>query len=99
MRYKVVKREVLIDYVPTDRYYVMKEVKRWYHRKPIWKYCKEFTYASYDTWNGERVVRNTLKEAEEYIKKRMKADNHNSEPQDIKVYECRSSKIDKVLNS
>lgn len=90
MRYKIVKEEVLIDYTLTDKYYIMKEVKRWYHRKPVWKYCREY---------GEIVVRNTLKEAEEYVKKRIKADNYKGEIKDIKIYECRSSKIDKVLNS
>lgn len=97
MRYKIVKEKFRNNSKVFEYYYVMKEVKKWYHRKPVWKNCREFTYASYDTCNGECVRRITLKEAEDYIKDMMKADNENLQPEDIKIYECRDTKLDKIL--
>ena len=98
MRYKIVKRKFRNSDSVSEWYYVMKEVKKWYHRKPVWKYCREFTYVSYDSFNGEKVCRKTLKEAEDYVNNMMKADNENLQPEDIKIYECRDTKLDKILN-
>lgn len=98
MRYKIVKEKFRNNSKVHEYYCVMKEVKKWYHRKPVWKHCREFTYASYDSFNGEAVCRSTLKEAEDYIKDMMKADNENLQPEDIKIYECRDTKLDKILN-
>ena len=99
MRYKIVKRKYRDGATIHVSYYVMKEVKRWYHRKPVWRYCRETTYASYDSWNGEPVRRESLLEAEQYIKDMMKADDENLQPEDIKIYECRDLKLNKILEN
>lgn len=96
MRYKVVRKEVIFDEKLEERFYVMKEYKPWWSKTPRWKNCREFTYASHDTWTGEPVVRNTLKEAEKYINAQILEKNLKME--DIKIYECRDSKLDKLLN-
>jgi hypothetical protein len=98
MRYKIVKEKQRNESVIHESYYVMKEVKRWYHRKPVWRYCREFTYASYDSWSGEYVRRKTLKEAEDYIRDMMKADVTDLQPEEIRIYECRDTKLDKILD-
>ena len=96
MRYKVVRKEVIFDEKLEERFYVMKEYKPWWSKTTRWKNCREFTYASHDTLTGEPVVRNTLKEAEKYINAQILAQNLKIE--DVKIYECRDSKLDKLLN-
>jgi len=91
-RYKIVKKTSRYSEQIREYYNIMKEVKRWYRSKPMWKYCMEYTYDSY-----HRVSRNTLKEAEKYVQNMMNADNIGNTSQDIKIYECRDSKIDKLL--
>jgi hypothetical protein len=97
MRYKVVKETHICDDKPVNNYYVMYEKKVWWKKEPVWRYCREHTYASYDTWRGEPVKRNNLVEAEDYIKIQMRIDNDEFEPEDIKIYECRDTKLDKIL--
>jgi len=98
-RYKIVKKTSRNGEDINEYYNILKEVKRWYRSKPTWKYCREFTYASYDSARGERVRRGSLKTAEEYVKNMMNADNIGNTSQDIKIYECRNSKIDKLLDN
>ena len=97
MRYKVVKKTYISNDRPVSNYYVMYEKKVWWKKELIWRYCKEFTYASYDTFSGEPVKRPTLTEAEDYIKIQMRVDNDEFAPEDIKIYECRDTKLDKIL--
>jgi hypothetical protein len=97
MRYKVVKKTYISNDKPVSKYYVMYEKKVWWKKEPVWRYCKEFTYASYDTFSGEPVKRSNLVEAEDYIKIQMRIDNDEFAPEDIKIYECRDTKLDKIL--
>lgn len=97
MRYKVVKKTYISNDKPVSNYYVMYEKKVWWKKEPVWRYCKEFTYTSYDTFSGEPVKRPTLTEAEDYIKIQMRVDNDEFAPEDIKIYECRDTKLDKIL--
>ena len=97
MKYKVVKKTYISNDKPVSNYYVMYEKKVWWKKEPVWRYCKEFTYASYDTFSGEPVKRPTLTEAEDYIKIQMRVDNDEFTPEDIKIYECRDTKLDKIL--
>ena len=96
MRYKVVKKTYISNDKPVSNYYVMYEKKVWWKKEPVWRYCKEFTYASYDTFSGEPVKR-PLTEAEDYIKIQMRVDNDEFAPEDIKIYECRDTKLEKIL--
>lgn len=98
MRYKVVKKTFIHNDKPFERFYIMYEKKVWYKKEPVWKYCREYTYASMDSWVGDPVVRDNLSSAEDYIKLQMRIDNGDFDPEDIKIYECRDSKLDKVLN-
>jgi hypothetical protein len=97
MRYKVVKKTYISNDKPVSKYYVMYEKKVWWKKEPVWRYCREHTYTSYDSWRGEPVKRNNLVEAEDYIKIQMRIDNDEFEPEDIKIYECRDTKLDKIL--
>ena len=97
MRYKVVKKTYISNDKPVSNYYVMYEKKVWWKKELVWRYCKEFTYASYDSFSGEPVKRPTLTEAEDYIKIQMRVDNDEFTPEDIKIYECRDTKLDKIL--
>lgn len=97
MRYKVVKKTYISNDKPVSNYYVMYEKKVWWKKELVWRYCKEFTYASYDSFSGEAVKRHTLTEAEDYIKIQMRVDNDEFAPEDIKIYECRDTKLDKIL--
>lgn len=97
MRYKIQKQSRPFGDAIRDYYYVLYEKKVWWKKEPIWKYCREHTYASYSSLNGERVYRNVVDEAEKYIKIRMIEDD-GFEPEDIKIYECRDSKLNKILN-
>ena len=97
MRYKVVKKTYISNDKPVSNYYVMYEKKVWWKKELVWRYCKEFTYASYDSFSGEPVKRHTLTEAEDYIKIQMRVDNDEFAPEDIKIYECRDTKLDKIL--
>ena len=97
MRYKVVKKTYISNDKPVSNYYVMYEKKVWWKKETVWRYCKEFTYASYDSFSGEPVKRHTLTEAEDYIKIQMRVDNDEFAPEDIKIYECRDVKLDKIL--
>lgn len=97
MRYKIVKKTHISDDKPFTKYYVMYEKKLWWKKEPVWKYCREHTYATYDSWIGEPVKRRTLTEAEDYIKVQMKLNNGDFKDEDIKIYECRDSKLEKIL--
>lgn len=102
MRYKVVKKTYISNDKPVSSYYVMYEKKVWWKREPVWRWCREMTYASYDSWRGEPVKRNTLKEVEDYIHLQMRIDNDEFAPEDVKIYECprssRDNKLDNILN-
>lgn len=93
MRYKIVRKEFLYKEQVIDRFHVMYESKAWW-RKPKWKYCREFTYPTYDDWIGEKVVRNTLAEAESYINSQFLKEKLESE--DVRIYETRESKLNKI---
>ena len=97
MRYKIVKKTYISDDKPVIRYYVMYEKKLWWKKEPVWRYCREHTYVTYDSWIGEPVKRVTLTEAEDYIKVQMKLNNGDFKDEDIKIYECRDSKLEKIL--
>ena len=99
MRYKVVKKTYISDDKPVSNYYVMYEKKVWWKKEPVWKYCREHTYVTYDSWIGEPVKRRSLIEAEDYIKIQMRVDNDEFAPEDIKIYECRDSKLSKILEN
>ncbi len=98
MRYKIQNEPYVHNNVLYDRYYVLQETKVWWKRKPIWKYVREWTYASMDDWKGCPVRFNTQQEAENFIIQKMKIDNADLSVKDIKIYECRDIKIDKILN-
>jgi hypothetical protein len=93
MRYKIVKHY----YTGSDRvieyFYVMCEKKVWWKKELVWRRCKENNY-DYTI----DVHRSSLKEAEDYILLQMKIDNGDFQPEDIKIYECRDSKLNKILN-
>lgn len=95
MRYKIVRKEDVFDEKLRERFFVMQEYKPWWSRTPRWKHCREFTYASHDSWTGEPVVRDTLAKAEQYINSLLLQQNLTQE--DVKIYECRNSKLDKIL--
>jgi len=96
-RYKIRKHSwVSSDDKINENYYVLYEKKVWWKKEPIWKHCREYTYASYDSWGGERVTRGSIEAAEKYIKLQMIKDD-GLEPEDIKIYECRNSKLEKIL--
>lgn len=97
MRYKVVKKTYISSDKPVNNYYVMYEKKVWWKKEPIWRYCREDTYVTYDSWIGEPVKRSNLVEAEDYIKIQMKLKNGDFKDEDIKIYECRDSKLEKIL--
>ena len=99
MRYKVVKKTYISSDKPVNNYYVMYEKKVWWKKESVWRYCKEFTYASCDTFSGEPVKRSSLTKAEDYIKIQMRVDNDEFEPEDIKIYECRDTKLNKILEN
>lgn len=93
MRYKIVKHY----YTGSDRvleyFFVMYEKKVWWKKEPVWRHCKESNH-DYST----QVKRGILKEAEDYILLQMKIDNGDFQPEDIKIYECRDSKLNRILN-
>lgn len=95
MRYKIVRKEDVFDEKLRERFFVMCEYKPWWSRTLRWEYCREFTYASMDTMRGEPVVRDTLSKAEQYIKSKLLEQNLTEE--DVRIYECRDSKLDKIL--
>lgn len=97
MRFKVVKKTYISDDKPVSKYYVMCEKKVWWKKEPVWRYCREHTYVTYDSWRGEPVKRSNLVEAEDYIKVQMKLKNGDFKDEDIKIYECRDSKLEKIL--
>jgi hypothetical protein len=97
MRFKVVKKTYISDDKPFIKYYVMYEKKVWWKKEPVWRYCREHTYVTYDSWRGEPVKRSNLVEAEDYIKIQMKLKNGDFKDEDIKIYECRDSKLEKIL--
>ena len=97
MRFKVVKKTYISDDKPFIKYYVMYEKKVWWKKETVWRYCREHTYVTYDSWRGEPVKRSNLVEAEDYIKIQMKLKNGDFKDEDIKIYECRDSKLEKIL--
>ena len=56
MRYKIVKKSYVYNDKIHNNYYVMYETKVWWKKEPVWKNCKEFTYASYDSWIGDHLL-------------------------------------------
>ena len=98
MRYKVVKHLYRSNEKVFENFQVMKEVKKWYSKNTKWVYCREFTYASMDSYRGEIVTRDTLQAAEDYIKDMMRADDLEFGTTDVRIYECRDSKLNKILN-
>jgi hypothetical protein len=99
MRYKVVKKTQISHHHKgtITNYFVMYEKKIWCKKEPVWRYCRERT--SYDSWRGEPVQRGSLTEAEDYIKIQMRIDNEEFTTEDIKIYECRDSKLNKILEN
>jgi hypothetical protein len=98
MRYKIQKSSYVRDGNIKDIYCVLYEKKVWWKKEPVWRNCREFNYSSYGSWIGDTVKRNTLVEAEDYIKEQiLKNDIEGLEPVDIKIYECRDSKLNKIL--
>jgi len=95
MRYKIVRKEYIYKEKVYERFHVMYESKAWW-RKPKWKYCREFTYATYDNWIGDKVVRNTLAEAESYINSLFLEEKLESE--DVRIYETRESKLSRIFS-
>jgi hypothetical protein len=71
----------------------MYEKKVWWKKEPVWRHCKESNH-DYST----QVKRSILKEAEDYILLQMRIDNGDFQPEDIKIYECRDSKLNRILN-
>lgn len=101
MRYKVVKKTQISHHHKgaITNYLVMYEKKVWWKKEPVWRYCRERTYVTQDSWIGEPVQRPTLTEAEDYIKIQMRIDNKEFTTEDIKIYECRDSKLNKILEN
>lgn len=97
MRYKIVKKTYISGDKPVNSYYVMYEKKVWWKKEPVWRYCREHTYSSQDSFFGDPVKRCSLTAAEDYINIRMRIDNNEFTPEDIKIYECRDSKLKKLL--
>jgi len=93
MRYKIVKHYYTHNDKVTELFYVMYEKKVWWKKELVWRRCKENNYDY-----KKNVYRNTLKEAEDYILLQMKIDNGDFDPEDIKIYECRDSKLNKILS-
>lgn len=90
-RYKIVRKEYFSGHELKERFYVMYEHKPWWSKKKVWKNC-------YELYGGYPVVyRNTIEEAEQYIELLIKSQSLAEE--DVKIYECRGSKIDKVLDN
>jgi hypothetical protein len=84
-KYKIVEVDYRWGEEVLTKYYVMWLGKKWYNFKDKWHYCREYTYASYDTYGGERVSRSTLEDAELYVTNMCKTLN---KPKDIKIIEC-----------
>jgi hypothetical protein len=97
MRYKIVKETYISNDKPVNLYYVMYEKKVWWKKEPVWRYSREYTYATHDSFWGEPVKRYSLIEAEDYIKIQIRVHNNEFAPEDIKIYECRDSKLNKIL--
>jgi len=93
MRYKIVKKYYHHNDKAKEVFYVMYEKKVWWRKEPVWRYSKEPTYDS-----STSFYRDTLKEAEDYITMQIKIENGDFDPVDIKIYECRYSKLNKILN-
>lgn len=93
MRYKVVKETHIYNDKPINDYYVMYEKKVWWKKELVWRYCRENTYNP-----SVPVKRETLLEAENYIKLQIRISSGEFNPEDIKIYECRDSKLEKILN-
>jgi hypothetical protein len=97
MRYKIVKKTAISNDKPVNLYYVMYEKKVWWKKEPVWRYCREYTYSSQDSFFGDPVKRYSLTEAEDYINIQMRIGNNEFAPEDVKIYECRDSKLNKIL--
>ena len=99
MAYKITKEPSFYNGVVREKFGIMVERKRLFSKKTKWVYLREFTYASYDTWNGERVYRGTLKEAEDYVKLLLDISDYNLlDKVDVGVYESRDTKLNKILD-
>ncbi len=95
MKYKIVKKTKRVDSTINECYYIMKEVKSRFSKKLKWKYVKH-------TSNGKHIPsRKSFQyksEAENYVKDLIEADKTITGIQDVKIYECRDSNIDKLLD-
>jgi hypothetical protein len=106
MRYKIQKSDFFhinpatrLSIILTE-YYVLYEKKLWWKKSLVWRNCKEWKYDSFDGHtNFCNVKRSSLEDAEYYIKSEMlKRDLEEIVPIDVKIYECRDQKIDRILN-
>lgn len=95
MRYKIVKKSYIYDDKVYNSYYIMYEKKTWWSKKPVWKYCRE---EDSDSLIGNRVFRDSLQKAEEWVKLQIRKEMGEFDPEDIKIYECRDSKLNSILN-
>jgi len=95
-RYKIQKHFWVSSREQEDKihttYYILYEKKLWWKKEPIWKHCTEHDWDC----GSCKVSRGTVDAAEKYIKVKMKEDE-GFEPEDIKIYECRDSKLEKIL--
>ena len=94
MRYKIINKPYRHNESVSDRFYVMKEVKRWYNKEPKWVNVTESGYSG-----RSNVAFNNLTHAENYIKDMIKSDNTDLSAKDIKVYDTREKTIDKLLEN
>lgn len=94
MRYKIVKETYISNDKPVNLYYVMYEKKVWWKKELVWRYCRESRGVD-GAW--VLVKRYSLTEAEDYINIQMRIGNNEFAPEDVKIYECRDSKLNKIL--
>lgn len=89
MRYKIVKKTYIYNCKLYYKYDIMYEKKLWWKKTPVWRPCWE---------HDRKVSKDTIQEAEEYISIQIRKNNGDFDPEDIKIYECRDSKLNKILN-
>ena len=89
MRYKIVKKTYIYNGKLNYKYDIMYEKKLWWKKTPVWRECWE---------HDRKVSKDTIQEAEEYISIQIRKNNGDFDPEDIKIYECRDSKLNKILN-
>jgi hypothetical protein len=94
MRYKIINIPERHNEEVYDRFFVMKEVKKWYHKEPKWKHVHEHGYSG-----RYKVSFRDLNKAEKYIKDMIKSDNTDMTPKEVKVYDTRESAINNLLEN